>query len=209
MCVAFLFEAIAESIAGSIHRCLCLSLRLCRRAFNNCLQHKLCRTWAKPALTRKFTTENPNKDAFPMERVTSARLLLRRVTRRVLKILPRQQSTHVQGRTPVATMPHAQFRAKRQPLLLLLIQRAPPCLVHPAPKKCQFAVVFQLRTELNSLAASRRRRHHQPDALNSCGGVYHVTSKAIHISHTPTIRPARAVATRAAGEGDEATASFK
>ncbi len=148
--------------------------------------------------------------AFPMERTTVARLLLRRVTRRVLKILPQQQSTHVQGRTPVATMPHAQFRAKMQPLLLLLIQRAPPCLAHPAPKQCQFAVVFfLLRNKHNSLAASRRRRRHQRDALNSCGGVHHVTSKAKHTSHTPTIRPARAMATRAAGEGDEATASFK
>ena len=77
-----------------------------------------------------------------MERVTSARLLLRRVTRRVLKILPRQQSIHDQGRTPVATMPHAQFRAKRQQLLLLLIERAPPCLAHPAPKNASSLSFF-------------------------------------------------------------------
>lgn len=120
--------------------------------------------------------------AFPMERMTCTRILLRRnamersrlrrVTRRVLKILPPQQSAHVQGGKPVAIVPHAQFRAKRQMLLLRRCSARPRVLLIQR-QKCQFAAVVQLRTVLNSLAASRRRRRHQRDGLNSCGSIHH------------------------------------
>jgi hypothetical protein len=130
------------------HSALFLFLRFCRRAFDKRLQHKLCRTWTKPALTRRFTTKNPKQGCITRAHdlgappPASRRSRLRRVTRRVVKILSPQQSAHVQGRTPVAIMPHAQFRAKRQPLLLLLIQRAPPCRAHPAPKNASSLSLF-------------------------------------------------------------------